>query len=244
MIIQPIQTLKEEGHIDGIIWDCLSEEQLPNKVIKTAKGQTFSQQDIVNHPDIYTIGWAPQFAILQHPSTTLFFGHGGTGSIHEALFSGVRLFIYPFFGDQPGNAKTIERIGIGKSFDTNTLKYNRACYQSFYYKLQAIAADPQHQIEDAVNQYSAYVQVMSVNAISRGADLMEESLFASDKQGQLYYRYDVGYEICWFKRYNLDVYTVLAIVAASFAFATAKVGCLAWKTFQEESKASQKLKSA
>lgn len=48
----------EQGHIDGVIWSRLSQDQLPNKPLKTFS-QTYSQQEIAKHPDIYLIPWAP-----------------------------------------------------------------------------------------------------------------------------------------------------------------------------------------
>jgi hypothetical protein len=72
------------------------------------------------------------------------------------------------------------------------------------------------------------------NSMTRRADIMEESLFASDDQGKQYYRSDEGYEIHWIKRNNLDIYTVFVILG----FIILKIGfislnSLRWKTFQK-----------
>jgi hypothetical protein len=240
MLMQTLLRLMKEGHIDGVIWARLNHDQIPTKSIKTPN-QRYSHQDIINHPNIYLIPWAPQYAILQHPSTSFFISHGGVGSMHESLYSGVRLFVYPFFGDQPGNARAVERAGIGKYMNTINMKYDTACYNSLYEKLYAVAADPQHKIQDTVDRYRAYIQVMANNAITRGADLLEESLFASDNQGKLYYRYDVGYDMHWIKRNNVDVYAVLVL----FALITAKLGfMLLWNILMPKYNTFQKIKTA
>lgn len=166
MILQNLLKLMEQGHIDGIMWARLSQEQLPVTIIQTSS-RTYSSQDIVNHPDIHLMAWAPQYAILQHPSTCFFISHGGVGSLHEALYSGVRLFVYTFFGDQRANTKGIELIGVGKQIETDFLKYDTADYQEVYTKFYAVAVDPDNKIKDAIKRYSAANQVMALNAIVR-----------------------------------------------------------------------------
>ncbi|KAI8085506.1 hypothetical protein BDF21DRAFT_359667 [Thamnidium elegans] len=211
MILQSLLRLFEQKVIDGVIWAHLGKDQIP-QIVQTIN-QEYSFYDIFNHQDILLPQWAPQFAILEHPSTSFFISHGGVGSMHESLFNGKRLFVYPMFGDQPGNARAIERIGVGKQIDTLNLKYDSKDYDRFYAKLYTVAVDPQNKIQDTVNRYKAYAQVSASNAVIRGADLMEESLFASDSQGMLYYRYDVGYEIHWVKRYNIDIYALFVVLS-------------------------------
>lgn len=210
MIMQILISFLELNIIDGIIWAHLNKDQLPSH-IKTPTN-IYSSFNISHHQHIYLPTWAPQFAILQHLSTSFFISHGGVGSLHEALYSRKRLFIYPFFGDQPTNAKSIERTGLGKYFDATDLSYTYKDYQRFYEKLYTVAVDPQHKIQDRVNRYSAYVQVSSENAVARGADILEESLFASNKQGILNYRRDAGYDIHWIKRNDLDIDAVCIIL--------------------------------
>ncbi|KAG2196269.1 hypothetical protein INT47_012491, partial [Mucor saturninus] len=216
MLMQTLLRLLDEGHIDGILWARLNVQQLPPSM------------EISSHPDILLMDWAPQFAILEHPSTAFFLTHGGVGSLHEALFNAVRLFVYPFFGDQPTNARAIERVGVGKYMDLSNPTFDDSFYKTFYQKLAQVAADPNHTLQTNVDRYSAYVQVAASNAVKRSADLMEESLFASDDQGRLYYRTDVGYEIHWLKRNNLDVYAVFAVLAMAL-YKLANLGLLEWK---------------
>lgn len=202
MLMESLLILLDQGHIDGILWARLNNNQLPDRL----------RQDVDTHPHILLMKWAPQFAILEHSSTAFFITHGGVGSLHEALYNGVRLLVYPFFGDQPTNARAIERVGVGKYIDLLSPTFDDKLYQSFYDKLYTVAADPDNEIQKVVDRYSAYVQVAASNSVKRSADLMEESLFASDEQGRLHYRSDAGYEIHWIKRNNLDVYAVFGVV--------------------------------
>ncbi|KAI8085504.1 hypothetical protein BDF21DRAFT_380124 [Thamnidium elegans] len=210
MFLQTLFTMMDEDIIDGIIWARIDESYIP-KTIETSK-RVYTYEEIADHKDLYLVKWAPQYAILGHPSTSFFLSHGGAGSLHEALYNGVRLFVFPFFGDQPLNARAIERTGIGSFMDNSNLKYDAQDYAEFYRKLHKVAVDPENKIQDTVNRYKAYVQISAANAVTRGADLMEESLFASDSDGNLKYRQDVGYDIHWIKRNNIDVYALFVVL--------------------------------
>ncbi|GAB4853593.1 hypothetical protein Ancab_017784 [Ancistrocladus abbreviatus] len=62
------------------------------------------------------VAWAPQLALLAHPSVGVFVTHGGWNSVSESMVSGVPMICRPFFGDQMLNKRFIEtvwRIGTG-----------------------------------------------------------------------------------------------------------------------------------
>ncbi|GAA5805516.1 hypothetical protein HPULCUR_011033 [Helicostylum pulchrum] len=210
LIMTNLLRLLEKRIIDGIIWANFNLTQVPEKII--TDDQEYFDNDIIHHKDIKLVGWVSQYAILEHPSTSFFVSHGGAGSLHEALYNGVRLFVYPFFGDQPGNAIAIERIGVGRHISTINQQHSEGTYRKMYKELYELAVDAQDKIQKATDRYRAYIQVRSVHAVIRGADYMEESLFASDDEGNLYYRNDVGYEIHWIKRNNVDIYAVFTTV--------------------------------
>lgn len=224
LVLHNLVRLLEEGHIDGIVWARLQPSQLPAEIQTPEK--TYTQEKLINHPAIYLMDWVPQFATLQHPSTSFFVSHGGAGSLHEALFSGVRLFVFPFGGDQPMNARSVQHSGLGRYFNTLNLVHDAKTYESLYTKLHQVAVDPDHAIQDAVNHYSAFMQITASNAVNRGADLLEESMFASDSNGELYYRKDVGYEINWLKRNNYDI-----LIFAAVGLTALKLTVLICKSF-------------
>lgn len=57
--------------------------------------------------------WMPQIDILSHPNVKAFITHGGMFGISEALHCGVPMIITPIYGDQHGNAESVEENGGG-----------------------------------------------------------------------------------------------------------------------------------
>ncbi|RCN32488.1 UDP-glucoronosyl and UDP-glucosyl transferase [Ancylostoma caninum] len=64
-------------------------------------------------PNVHLFKWLPQSDLLRHPKTKAFITHGGYNSVQEAILTGTPLIAIPLFGDQPKNARLIERHGIG-----------------------------------------------------------------------------------------------------------------------------------
>jgi hypothetical protein len=210
--------LREQGHVDGIIWGRVNIDQLPLTI--QVGNTTWTKDDLLNSPDIRFMDWAPQFGILQHPSTSFFVSHGGVGSMHEAMHNSVRLFVFPYFGDQPGNARAVQRTGIGRYVDKDVLQFNEVGYKQLYEKLYEVAVDPKGEIQASADRYSAYVQLNTASSIARSADLLEESLFASNEKGVLYHRRSVGYDVPWIKKHNLDIFALALSVVAGLILST------------------------
>lgn len=221
LIMHGLLRLLEDDIIDGVVWSRFKKDNFTS-VIQTPK-QSYSYAKITDHPDIHLIDFAPQFGILQHPSIEFFVSHGGVTSLHESLYSRVRLFIFPFFGDQNGNARSAKHIGIADYFDALNIKYDTASYNLFYDRLKNVAVDKNGAIQEKVDRYSSYIQIAATSSVRKGADVLEESLFASDSNGELYHRRDVGYDINWIKRNNLDVYAVIVVLNVVFFKATLDV---------------------
>lgn len=97
-------SLLEETTIDGVIWvDGYFGDMPSDMQFVTLRQTTFTPSEVSSHPQVLLTDWAPQMAILQHPSTTAFLTHGGAGSIHESLYAAVPMAVFPFVGDQLGN---------------------------------------------------------------------------------------------------------------------------------------------
>ncbi|KAI8086400.1 uncharacterized protein BX664DRAFT_299035 [Halteromyces radiatus] len=186
----------ENDLLDGVIWATSDRHPLPSVP---------SQY----HPMILVTGWAPQFAILQHPSTRLFVTHGGAASVHEALFSKVPLFVFPFFGDQPLTARMVQQLHLGDTIDTAGIQYTTHVRKELTHRMQHVLTDPS--IQHTVRHFGNALQVQSLHSVQRGADLIEEVLFSAIN-GQLLHRQDVGYRIHWFKRYNTDLVLILMTI--------------------------------
>jgi hypothetical protein len=62
---------------------------------------------------LHVTSWAPQAAVLAHPSVRCFVTHAGLGSLYEGLAAGRPLVALPFFADQHVNAQHVENRGLG-----------------------------------------------------------------------------------------------------------------------------------
>jgi len=64
-------------------------------------------------PDsVFVTSFAPQRAVLSHPSVFGFLSHGGANSVNEALMMGKPMAIMPFFGDQMAVAVAQQELGV------------------------------------------------------------------------------------------------------------------------------------
>lgn len=68
--------------------------------------------DVGGHVKI--IHWAPQSAILAHPTTKLFVTHGGLKSIKETICGAVPYIVMPLFAEQAYNSHMALALGLGK----------------------------------------------------------------------------------------------------------------------------------
>ncbi|CAG7836479.1 unnamed protein product [Allacma fusca] len=57
--------------------------------------------------------WFPQHDVLAHPKCKGFMTQGGQMSVQQAIYNGVPIIVAPGFGDQPFNARAVERQNIG-----------------------------------------------------------------------------------------------------------------------------------
>lgn len=199
----------ETQELDGVIWatrglEDIFPDQLTTQSNKTYNVQSFFENN--NKKDIKFINWAPQIAILNHPSTSFFITHGGSGSIYESMNAGVRVVVFPFFGDQPSSAQVAQTNGIGLKLDY------KVSQQKATEIIKTVARDDGNYFQTNVNRFKAIVQLNSKFGIIKAANLMEEVLF-THQNGQLLHRRDVKRDMSFAKANNLDLYAVTAAVA-------------------------------
>ncbi|KAF7721230.1 hypothetical protein EC973_005092 [Apophysomyces ossiformis] len=195
--------------IDGILWATVhAKEQFPNYINGSHTADySYNIAELLegNHPSIRFVPWAPQHAVLQHPSVAFFVTHGGAGSLHEALSSGKRLIAFPFFFDQHANARNIERSGLGRFLDYKTSQHNANKI------VRQVAMDEQGHFQANVDRYKALIQIHGKHGAIRGADLVEEVAFMH-RDGLLPHRYEASRDMPFIKVHNLDLFVVLVVI--------------------------------
>ncbi|KAJ2960967.1 hypothetical protein NQZ79_g3681 [Umbelopsis isabellina] len=224
----------ERGTIDGFIWAIVKRSLLPVSVT-TQRGMQVNVTDIMENPEKYPHylfpRWAPQFAILSHPSTAIFITHGGANSIFEGYFTGKKMLAHPYFADQPGNAKLLVSSGAGLDYDRRSLNAS-----DIVHKIETIVEDENGKFAMNAKRMSALVQIKGSDAARNGASIVEEVLFTaiSDKIPHMYLP---SRNMSYLKAMNLDIKLMLLSSIVLLVAATHKL-----KTWMASSNQAQKLK--
>ncbi|KAI9475697.1 MAG: hypothetical protein EXX96DRAFT_540281 [Benjaminiella poitrasii] len=216
LILHGLLESMEQGSLDGFIWATVHAAGFFPDSITTSSNTTYVLSDLFEgkNSHIRFIKWAPQTAILLHPSTNLFVSHGGIGSWYESMYAGTRMIMFPFFGDQPGNSLMIERYGLGA-----VLKLSYTTEQAVEL-FKKIAADEDGKITENVKRHQALIQIRSKNSVARGADIVEEVVY-THKNGIIPHRQTADKRMPYFKAHNLDIYgALLAIMSFSLFLIT------------------------
>ncbi|KAI8384822.1 uncharacterized protein BYT42DRAFT_563750 [Radiomyces spectabilis] len=199
----------DEGTIDGFIW--ATSAAAPKKVdrmfpatVTAASNRVYDIKHMLqgDHPDCRIIRWAPQVGILRHNATITFISHGGASSVAEALHTGVRLVIYPFFSDQPTTARLLSRAEVA-----GFMSHEESQEQGTEV-LRRVLKDEQGIFQKNTDRYQALIQIYSKTGAIRGADLIEEVLFVSDG-ANLPHRQVVSRHMSFVKANNIDLYAIL-----------------------------------
>ncbi|GBC09744.1 hypothetical protein RclHR1_09090002 [Rhizophagus clarus] len=126
-ILQSFVEVINKKLVDGVIW-ALSETSKDDfyPTLNLTDGTQIQTLQILNnkHPHIHISKFAPQFAVLNHSNTKLFFSHGGAGSVHESLYTGTPMLVLPLGGDQRGNAQRLKTAGVALSLNKYSLDVN------------------------------------------------------------------------------------------------------------------------
>jgi hypothetical protein len=241
MILTALIDSMEQGALDSIIWAARnSRERFPTEIQSTTN-TLYNVEELFNqkNPHIRFVTWAPQMAILSHPSTVLFVTHGGLGSLHESMYAGVRTALMPFYGDQPSNSFMMRTQNLGVELNAG-MKQKTASEI-----IERIALDQGNKFQQSVNRFQALVQIHSRNGIKRAADLVEEVLFTNEN-GLLRHRYEASRYMSFIKSQNLDILAFLILltlgilVAAVFTVKYAYYSYVSMKETQEIRVSSRK----
>ncbi|KAG1227489.1 hypothetical protein G6F67_008417 [Rhizopus microsporus] len=215
LILTALLENMETKHIDGIIWSTRGIRDLFPDTITTRSNTTYDVNSFFTNPadnsNIAFVNWAPQVAILHHPSTCLFLTHGGVGSLYETMHAAVPIAVFPFFGDQPATAVSVEHSSIGRWFK-RTLRQDQATEL-----VKDIVDDPTGKYKENISRFKALVQIRNARGKQRGADLVEEVMF-THVNGKIEQRRDIRRDLSFFKAYNLDIYSFVLVSLVTFAY--------------------------
>ncbi|KAG2184419.1 hypothetical protein INT43_000328 [Umbelopsis isabellina] len=200
--------------IDGFVWATVRVSAFPD-TIYTANGEQLSTTGIMQNPDKFPhykfVKWAPQFAILAHPSTAVFVTHGGANSIYEALYTGTKMLVHPFFADQPGNAQKLLAAGVALTNDRMNLQV-----QVISDNIRLLVEDKDNKFAESVKRMSKLVQLKALDAVTRAATTIEEVAFTS-KEDELPHLITADRNMSFMKAHNYDLYLLLAAVLLSIS---------------------------
>jgi UDP:flavonoid glycosyltransferase YjiC (YdhE family) len=85
--------------------------ELPARVLVTIGNAREPEQLGPLPPNVHVERWVPQADVAARAAVMVV--HGGYGTTHGALMSGVPLVVVPLFADQPHNARRVAELGAG-----------------------------------------------------------------------------------------------------------------------------------
>ncbi|PKY47878.1 UDP-Glycosyltransferase/glycogen phosphorylase [Rhizophagus irregularis] len=207
-ILQSIIEIINKNMIDGVIWALVMTSKNDfSPTLNLSNGLQVQTSSILNneHPHIRITNFAPQFAVLNHTNTKLFFSHGGAGSIHESLFTGTPMLVLPIGGDQMGNAQKLKSAGVALTLNKFNLEVN-----DIITKINFLLNDKD--IKKNVERMKVLAKINSKRKY-RAADLIEYILHRGSSNQELKELIPADKRMGFIRGNNYDVYiTLLGIV--------------------------------
>ncbi|KIX00032.1 uncharacterized protein Z518_10959 [Rhinocladiella mackenziei CBS 650.93] len=166
-ILRGVQAALESRHIDGVLWAIKRGKNFDSQALGLEVGEIVENRT----PHWRFLSWAPQRAILDHPSTVVFISHCGSSSVYESVFHGVPVVGMPIFNDQFKHDKCLHAAGVGLGLDKHSFTDRELCE-----KISILVNDA-----DGVVQRNC-LRLKRIASIQRrkkayAADLMEEVIY-------------------------------------------------------------------
>ncbi|RGB41361.1 Glycosyltransferase Family 1 protein [Rhizophagus diaphanus] len=212
--------------VDGVVWP-LGQTSRDNfyPTLNLTDGTQVQTLSILNnkHPHIHITNFAPQFAVLNHTNTKLFFSHGGAGSSHESLYTGTPMLVLPLGGDQMGNAQKLKTAGVALTLSVYTLNVN-----DILNKMSKLLED--EKIKKNLKRMEVLTKINSKRKY-RAADLIEYILHSSGLEEYINDDYlkewaPAASRMGFIKANNLDIYGALLGIVLTL------IGGIAFKLFK------------
>ncbi|CAB5321877.1 unnamed protein product [Rhizophagus irregularis] len=208
-ILQSLVEAVNKKIVDGVVWP-LGQTSRDNfyPTLNLTDGTQVQTLSILNnkHPHIHITNFAPQFAVLNHTNTKLFFSHGGAGSAHESLYTGTPMLVLPLGGDQMGNAQKLKTAGVALTLSVYNLNVN-----DILNKMSKLLED--ENIKKNLKRMEVLTKINSKRKY-RAADLIEYILHSSGLEEYINDDYlkewaPAASRMGFIKANNLDVYGAL-----------------------------------
>ncbi|KAJ5595532.1 uncharacterized protein N7459_001740 [Penicillium hispanicum] len=124
-VLQGLEAAVCAGHIDGVVWAIRAAARkqfahLDKDSTSQINGISVPELLQNRHPAWLFVENAPQRALLDHKSITLFFTHAGPSSANEALYHGVPMLSMAIYGDQIHNSMRLAAAGVALTIDKHT----------------------------------------------------------------------------------------------------------------------------
>ncbi|CAB4413851.1 unnamed protein product [Rhizophagus irregularis] len=220
-ILQSIIEIINKNMIDGVIWSLVMTSKNDfSPTLNLTNGLQVQTSSILNneHPHIRITNFVPQFAVLNHTNTKLFFSHGGAGSIHESLFTGTPMLVLPIGGDQMGNAQKLKSAGVALTLNKFNLEVN-----DIITKINFLLNDKD--IKKNVERMKVLAKINSKRKY-RAADLIEYILHRDSFNQELNELIPADKRMGFIRGNNYDVYITLLCIILGFN------GIILWITFK------------
>ncbi|XP_060804205.1 UDP-glucosyltransferase 2 [Amyelois transitella] len=170
--------------------------KLPQKFIWKWESDTL----VADKNKLYVAKWLPQVDILAHRKTLAFMSHAGMGGTTEAIHYGVPMVAMPIMGDQPANAASIEESGLGVQLQVTELTKENL--------LAAFKKVLDPEFRENVNRLSKAWHERPLSPLDTAVFWTE---FAA-KHSKFTFR-TAAADVPFYQYINLDVYTILTLIA-------------------------------
>lgn len=171
----------EKKQINGVVWAIREGSKTrfatqQDRVIYVGPNEekvNLSYADLLanRHSQLHFVDFAPQRAVLAHPSTHLFFTHGGPSSVNECVYHGVPMLVMGMFGDQLPRTLALEAAGVAES-----VKKENVTAEQIAEKISVIMHDAEGLYRRNVLRLQRVAMVASRRK-ALAADLVEEYMY-------------------------------------------------------------------
>lgn len=190
--------------------------------------QAFLETPISAPGNVLLVEWAPQVAVLSHPSVSLFVTHGGMNGVAEGTFAKTPMLCMPLFSDQPDNCMRLQDRGMGI-----LLQWSELNKDLFNEALDRLYEGGKYASSYRQNIELAWQFNIAAGGVDRGVALVETA--ARMEYGAHLLTIPRRHFLPWYEKHNLDVLAfVIVVVALASAFGYGIWKCAAWFCCKED----------